>query len=598
MQRENLTNNNDYIEDKPIQEDSPLKTVLFAGGMLLGGVGLYKTGILKGFTQAFYPKVNKATRYAVGSMSEFKKWISKDVKDTSSLVRSKGLGDFKDRLLSTGEYKGRSFADDTLSDINDFKSRLKAFKTENRLRLNQEYELSIFKDFRNLDVISNNKKISQAKRDSASTIKSKDIFLKYYRHEEDLEMQMKRTGFRNLTIGDMFDLKEIEGKPYLQVKHHKDPKKRMILKDWVLDYSIENSIKMLDDMKNIKVYDSKGNPLLKNGKHVNLFESGLWKNMIFDKDMYKDELGNVVDLRNFREDKRKILNSLANDYKIPFVGINPLKFFGIGNLNKDIDYAQFINNETIQPILTGKKGRVSLSDAGLKDLFYSNNSVYKFNESTQEYELFKDNIYMRYVPKQNYKVTKDVVDLGKMAELNLKEFEDFKPEDGAFKNVLKEVADKLDLGKQDREGVDFRMSTYEGILSTIDPNTYIEKFFDKLNEKNIFNNGVKKNTEQTIYESFLSEKEKAKLQAMRTKAMNSSEKVDAKKIENIGDNIYIAINKRVNLKNAIDPESNESILGFIKQYLAGRRSLGDVSEDTLRLYYLFERMNQGLGNFG
>ena len=146
MQRENLTNNNDYIEDKPIQEDSPLKTVLFAGGMLLGGVGLYKTGILKGFTQAFYPKVNKATRYAVGSMTEFKKWISKDVKDTSSLVRSKGLGDFKDRLLSTGEYKGRSFADDTLSDINDFKSRLKEFKTENRLRLNQEYELSRSKE--------------------------------------------------------------------------------------------------------------------------------------------------------------------------------------------------------------------------------------------------------------------------------------------------------------------------------------------------------------------------------------------------------------------------------------------------------------------
>lgn len=593
MQGKRLRDKNEYIQDEQIQDDSPLKTVLFATGLALGGIGLYKAGIIKEFATKFYPELNKMNRKTSATVGTFKKWLMEDV-DSSSLIRNKGIKDTYNRVLSKGDYKDTSFLSDTKNDLINLRKEVK--EVNKRPQNLNDTDLSLNKEFNNLYSILNNSKISELKKQSAANIKSKDIFDTYFKTNQELGKQLDRTGYRNLTLGDLFEAKKIDGKEQLIYKDSKFVKNNTNIIEAF--ETAEYSNELLERLKNIKVY-YEGKPLMnKNGKQENLFSSNMWSNMILDKDVLVDNNGMVMDLRNYRQDKRKLLNSLANDFKIPFVGINPLKYFGLGNLKKDIDYAQFINNETIQPILTGKTGRITLNDMGLKDLFYSNNKVYKFNEKNQSYELFKDNIKMRYVPTEDYKVTKDINDLSKMANLNLKEYEDFKPEDGISKNIRKKIGDTLDIGKQDRNGVNFRMSTYEGILSSIDPNTYIEKAFEWIQNKNLFNNGVKQDSERTIHDAFISDKEKARIEALKQQAKNSPENVDAKKIEKIGDNLYVAINKRVNLKNVIDPESNKSILDFFAQYIAGRKNLEDVTTGTLNAYYLFERMNQGLSNFG
>lgn len=585
----------DYIRDEKIEEDSPFKTVLLLGGIALGGIGLYKAGLFKSFTSKLYPSLNKSTRETTATLKTFKEWLNKDpIPGSSSLFRTEGVKDFGKRLTNLGKYGDTNFADDTLKDVETLFKDVKKAREKASIGGFNENELMINKEFNNLYGILHKRELSKEKRQSAANIKSLDIFKNLYKTEDELKAQFKSNGFRNLTLGDVFESKVIDGNEQLIIKRNSNLKDISFLPETLS--TSEYSSELLERLKHIGVFKDGKRVLGDNGEPLNLFASDKWKNMIFDKDVFIDKKGNGIDLRNYKEDKRFILNSMANDFKIPFVGINPLKYFGLGNLNKNTDRAMFLNNESVQPIITGKKGRVTLKDAGLEDLFYSNGTVYKFNDETKQYEKFKEDIIMRYVPMEDYKVSKDISDLSKIADINLREYEDFDTTNGLSKNIRKKVGDTLDLGKQDREGTTFRMSTYEGVLSKIDPDTYIEKVFEKIQDKNIFNKGVK--DKKTIHEAFLSDTENARLEALRIAEKNKPIEKRVQKIEKIGDNLYIAINKKINLRNAIDPESNKSILDYISQFLAGRKNLEDVTQNTLKIYYLFERMNQALGNFG
>ena len=556
-----------YTTERENLEESPLKKAIIAAMIGVGGIGAYKSGMLKkpiskliefaGDYQSLSPAVGTA----------FKSWTGEEVKYQNSILRKKFRHTISDAFKENkplGDYVESVFKD-TGKDLKYLKKTTKKY-VEKRKKKNMKGEINP------LDAIelsfNINKMDNVAKRfDNRSARKAKDImtkdFLKNFTvSAEESAKKMKRTGYRTATIDDMFEVNRAKnGRLYLLNKHD----------DYIFDRRTRDRIATF--LNETKAVDSNGKYIL-NKKNIpkSIFETGDYKNIMVDKNLVINEFGEIADMRQNMKDISSFFRDAANEFKIPFVGINPLKFFGVGEAGLKEEIFETLHPNTVQPSVTGVAGRHKLKDLkefGNKRLLFSNGTAYRFNTDLQDFEKVADGLTLREY-YDGSKVDSKLNDFRKMAGIELRKYEEYTPEDGAFKYYKGKISKFLDIGRQDSKSNKYE----ESIINAISPNNIIEKASDKLFSKL---NLTKPNVDDIeIYSAF------------------GEVGDDWKRHEKL----YVALKKHIRWKDVMDPLNNVTIKEYFSQFFKGRKDVSNITESTLATYHLFERMNQAFKPFG
>ena len=558
-----------YREDKSDEiEDSPIKKLLIGAAAIGTGLVAYKSGALSKGIKKGLEYANEYKAVAPTVTRTFKTWLNNTSDDNiSSLVRNKGIRDTLSKL-SPSSIKNDRTIERTLDDFSDLKDMVK----KNVSKKVKEHQINGIRLYMNTDLsndISTIKRISKsyktsAQRKEAYDIMSRDLVENSIQSKRKGEIQLKRTGYRTATLGDLIDVtNNKKGGLSLFAKNHDAP----------LDKDTMN--KLNNFLSNTKAYDSKGNVIKdNNGNHLSLLSSGKYKKMALDKNIMIDEAGKIIDLRNVNKTGSAFVRSMANDFKIPFVGINPLKFFGLGRVGIRETKFGTLSMETAQPVITGKTGRVKLKESleGLNkaDMLVSNHKAYGFNAKTNKFEMVRDDIELRAINKDG-SLSRELNDLSKMANIKKREYVDYTKKDGVIKNTMGKIGKKLDIGYQDSYGREFKEGTYNDILSSLDPGTWIEKGLKKVFDRRAFNKDYKK--VENVFGTHSS-------------------------IETANEMLYVALKQSIKFKEVFDVNNNITIQKYFAQFLSGRNNLKDVNPRALKGFYLIERMNQALSPFG
>lgn len=162
---------------------------------------------------------------------------------------------------------------------------------------------------------------------------------------EDAEQQLRETGLRKITLGDIL---EQEG-PRLKVKENA-----------VIDISSRRNNEYSSMLDKFNAFMS--DPLNKyQGK--SLLVSGDWKDIVIDSALRIDEAGRVVDYRMSRDNFFAFQRSLANDFKLPGAQFNPFKsILGWDKAGRHEIFGGVIGPNQIDPSITGRAGRFTIGD--------------------------------------------------------------------------------------------------------------------------------------------------------------------------------------------------------------------------------------------
>lgn len=564
--------NEGYREDKTVdKEDSSIKSVLIAGAVALSGYGAYRSGALKG---AIKKSIEYAGNYKAISptvTSTFRNWLKgTDNTSPSSLIRNRSMKDLFKKLSSD------NFKDEVLERTKDDFKDLRDSVTKNVKKKIQEQQIDKRTLYHNTELSNNISTIEHvaksykytSQKDQARRIMAQDVVKESMQSLEKGKRQLKRTGYRTATLGDLVEVgQDMSGASKFFSKNAEAPINEDTMEK--LHKFLKNTEAKGEDGKVLR--DAQGNAM-------NMLNSGLYKNMALDSNIMIDEAGRIADLRNASEVGGATIRSLANDFKIPFVGINPLRFFGLGKVGLKKQKFATLSMESVQPVITGKTGSVKMKDVidefGSSEVLVSNGKGYMFNSKTNKFEMFRNDLELSAVSTGKYGISKEHNDLRKMANIKTREYSEYTEADGKVKNFIGKVGKRLDLGFQDSTPREFKEGAYQSILGALDPSTYIEKGFNRVFDKQIFNKGH--GTVKSIGTVF--------------GTYSSKETAD--------EMIYVALKKRIKFSETLDPNNNATIKKYFEQYLVGRDNLKEVNRGSLTLYHLFERMNQALNPFG
>lgn len=218
---------------------------------------------------------------------------------------------------------------------------------------------------------------------------------------ESQQLLEKRTGYRQATVRDTYEfLAEGEKKLLNRFEERLQRQKA--------GYSIMD-----------KIIDS--NILLKKGSDGNQF----------------------ADLRDFRDGLSSIGDSLAYDFTIPFIKINPFRMLYLNELTKHKTPQLFANmrsSQTVQPFLN-RQGE------DFKPDLYADGWLYRFNSERNQFDRFESPVLLadaRNNGENSFfaRNTRSMMDLQKF---------DYTPSDTAFRGKIWEpIMKKLDLGFQER----------------------------------------------------------------------------------------------------------------------------------------------------
>lgn len=132
---------------------------------------------------------------------------------------------------------------------------------------------------------------------------------------KDAKKQLKRNGYRNLTLGDIAEIYTDNGRYKFRVRdgidfslNGKDPKSGR---------SLEDDLNALLANVNNKYRTPDG--------RVTSIGRGDWKNLMIDKSIRIDDAGNIIDYRMTQDAWLSFQHSLANDFRLPLVSFNPFK---------------------------------------------------------------------------------------------------------------------------------------------------------------------------------------------------------------------------------------------------------------------------------
>lgn len=200
---------------------------------------------------------------------------------------------------------------------------------------------------------------------------------------EQKAQQLKESGTRQITLGDIFEGFDSDGK--FIIKRQRDANGNIIKganNEALLDETAERISKSinLDEILYGKHKSSQsiindfftgkvdGNSILKyKGKNVTSpvplgMQSDIWKNIVIDEALEMDRKGRVINYMMSNRAKRSVLDALRKDFGLPIVGFNPFETIvrntPLNNiLNDRSTKFAFVSGDTYNAFITGKGTR-------------------------------------------------------------------------------------------------------------------------------------------------------------------------------------------------------------------------------------------------
>ena len=553
MKRQGYTEDVGYEYGYNQEDESPIKKIIIAGAITAGGIVAYKKGYLKRGISQLISYANDYKAISPTAFKTFRDWVKgKDAETATlknSIFRTKNIKTFFNAL------KEDSVKDDTFADFANLKSSFKA----NIAKTKREHMHGAKRVYDNTDLIYDIKDANKILKPFNTTVKkqivrnkiNEDLIKQYTQTSDDIAKQLKRTGYRKAQLGDILE-------------YRKDANGKFGLFNINDDVNVdENTIATLLDFIE--------NTTLENGKRV--ADTDLWKHMILDKNILFSENGKFSDLRQAYNSFSLFARSLSTDFQIPFVGLNPLEYTALSKMGLRKPKFGLLGAETIQPHFTKKTGDYTLRDMFkiTDDVVVSNHKAYAFIDN--EFKEIGDNIELLSVDPNKYGISKDLNSFKKIANIKMRKYEEYNP-----KNIVDKVrfaiGKRLDIGRVDDSKRQFDDGPYSFFSRTLDPDEKIEGISNKLFNK-LFSTAYKR--EKNIYTVF----------------------GEGTKDDSFRRFYYVGVQQRKTMHDvALDPNKNEAIVEYFKQFLYGRNDLDKVNKGSLKTYYLFERMNQSLNGFG
>lgn len=553
MKRQGYTEDVGYEYGYDQEDESPIKKIIIAGAITAGGIVAYKKGYLKRGISQLISYANDYKAISPTAFKTFRDWVKgKDAETATlknSIFRTKNLKTFFNAL------KEDSVKDDTFADFANLKSSFKA----NIAKTKREHMHGAKRVYDNTDLLYDIKDANKILKPFNTTVKkqivrnkiNEDLIKQYTQTSDDIAKQLKRTGYRKAQLGDILEYRKgTDGKFGL--------------------FNINDDVNV-DENTISTLLDFIENTTLENGKRV--ADTDLWKRMTLDKNILFSEKGKFSDLRQAYNSFSLFARSLSTDFQIPFVGLNPLEYTALSKMGLRKPKFGLLGAETIQPHFTKKTGDYTLRDMFkiTDDVVVSNHKAYAFIDN--EFKKIGDNIELLSVDPNKYGISKDLNSFKKIANIKMRKYEEYNP-----KNIVDKarfaIGKRLDIGRVDDSKRQFDDGPFSFFSRTLDPDEKIEGISNKLFNK-LFSTAYKK--EKNIYSVF----------------------GEGTKDDSFRRFYYVGVQQRKTIHDvALDPNKNEAIVEYFKQFLYGRNDLDKVNKGSLKTYYLFERMNQSLNGFG
>lgn len=503
----------EYLRDHPEREPSSFTRALTAAGLAAGGYFAYKKGLLRPLMKNAIQMLGNYRKTKLSAMTEgLRNWSNEKFSQGATLTHKlERLSDHMSAAMRSHERKVAKAQNEILSTSSQstlmtlIRQKAKVMnKLDEQWEMMTDAEKAIYYPNKRIEggvvgenIAKENWK-SQIEKKFDESIANKNNFI-----ENEQAQKVKETGFRHAKVSEILQIKELdaEEKGFIQ---------RAI-----------NQFKGKMDIES-KIYDD---------------------NVFFNPDTKE-----IMDLRDFMEDFSSTMDTLSDEFAIPFVKINPLRMFYLNRFSKENrppSYA-LLEKGIINPIVTG-----NIEPTKTAQLFIDGNV---FSLSDLEKPIV-DNV--RLVPGQSGPIARYIRNL---AGISVSRYE--KPND--FWGKIKWEAGKLlDLGFQDEPiGRDISWNFGQGIEGpSIDPTTW-PSYLGRVLHRVFRPYDVKNSYKMPLEQSFG------------------------------GNTPWIVMRNYKGLKDY------EKATDYFKQFTAGRDNLENVTTGTLFPYGFFERLNSTLNQVG
>jgi len=577
----NVNSKSNYIKDESLKEESSILTkVLGVSAVFLAGKKAFDKGYLANLA---YDVIDTFGTNGIKNFENYtpaREFISRNLKTlhkalpgTDEIYKQTKYSGFAETAKAMESNLTTAFAEIKKDYKNVMKKRTK-LKTEFSLT-NTEFEDYIFQMNETLEGLSStvdnymdlpsgvlqNLSPKSAHFNKQAKDKMIDTLIeKMNTTPEELVKDYNKTRTAKLTLKDIVKVK----KEVYEVDDLKNggkiKKVRHILSNKRDDFKMSDDTKMqLESILNIK--DSNNESLIKNFERI--------KNLRIDDAIRIDMQGNIKDLRGTKEMINNFSKVITDDLSIPFLNLNPFRMVGIeGGIFKREKLFAGINKGTKQHVLAdilnhdGKiisKNNGKFSPELTKDFIYIDGKVYANNNNSLE--KVADNMKVLTIKNDRFRKSnpKKIDSMRKMMNLQLDEFTEYNIEEhGVLKTLKGKIMKSLDIGFQD---VEKDKVVYNDIM------TWVNKFGDLLPK------------------AWAERKSEKNLNIF---GLNANDEIDTN----------ILINRSFKIKDLFDKDSGKNISSFFKEIVAGRNDPRNISDRTLNVYHLFERLNSSLTSVG
>lgn len=589
MKKENLKNQSNsyqstnYYKDTEIGDESnPITKILATSAIIAGGVLAYRKGVFRAATSR---ALDVADLYRQHSLNIYPGIKTFDTWANMHYLESKHTNSIFRQLPNRKSIKDVGFnkvINDTKSDIRFLFENIK----KNREEVIRNRNLNI-RTYTNTELLENIKSINKITRqfkyhDNGTNIAHRarslmvgDSYEYFKITQEKANSQMKKYGYRTATLGDM-----------LRVVSDESGNKSLTFKrtDFMLD---KDSVKTLEKF----MKESRVTYKLDNGKSFRgqLIDTENWKEFGLDSGIMINKKGKIIDVRYASQHPQGFVRSLANDYQIPILGFNPLRFFGADKFGIKPNRYGILHQNTVQNSLTGAKGKVTIKDTqkyGKSPLLFVNGKVYQFNEDlAATYKVVADNMEIEKLSKEttSYGIRSDLNAYRKLVGLNVKTYIPYDESDGKVKNLFSTVMKKLDIGFQDRN----RSLSHTKKIKTV--------------------NGSYKIIEVDQDEGYLSMGRL--VEGIRNKLANKlptpyKEVRETTKITDVFgkvekyEDLYLLKHKDTSLKQVIQNKDMKTLDQYFSEFFVSRKNPQNIGNKGIFIYTLADRLNQTLSDVG
>ena len=293
------------------------------------------------------------------------------------------------------------------------------------------------------------------------------------------QQELRESGYKKLTWGDVTEIKEIDGIRQLVMKE---------------DAKID-----LTEIKN-----KKGESLLdiankffkenRYGGNKTVLSTGAWEDLIIDSNIRIDKHGNIIDYRMSKENMITFAHSLSTDFGIPVVKFNPAKMLGMDKLGRRTPLMAVLGPNQYSPNITGMAGRVTIGEwlgkefgesYAKKNVTVINGTAYIVDENNQLKKI-ADNLRLHDItnadkrqglkPMHNAQRQMAGLSTGEPAKLTPEEINNL----GTFKKFKYKMEEMLDLGRHEiRPEND---DGFEGGIDTVNVDNYTDMLFGRVGD--------------------------------------------------------------------------------------------------------------------